>query len=62
MELTDPAKLKAQKTYDAAKDLFDARPLGFWARYGERTIAWLQLKPGATVLRRRRISSSASAP
>jgi len=50
MELIDPAKLKAQKTYDAAADLFDARPLGFWARYGERTVARLQLKPGATVL------------
>jgi ubiquinone/menaquinone biosynthesis C-methylase UbiE len=50
MELTDPAKLKAQKTYDAAADLFDARPLGFWARYGERTVERLQLNPGATVL------------
>lgn len=50
MELTDPAKLKAQKTYDAAADRFDARPLGFWARYGERTVARLGLKPGATVL------------
>ena len=45
MELTDPAKLKAQKTYDAAADLFDARPLAFWARHGERTVAhvvWLE--------------------
>jgi ubiquinone/menaquinone biosynthesis C-methylase UbiE len=50
MEPTDPAKIKAQKTYDAAADLFDARPLGFWARYGERTVARLQLEPGATVL------------
>jgi ubiquinone/menaquinone biosynthesis C-methylase UbiE len=50
MELTDPAKLKAQKTFDAAADLFDGRPLGFWARYGERTVARLKLKPGATVL------------
>ncbi len=50
MEVSDPAKLKAQKTYDAAADLFDARPLGFWARYGERTIERLHLKPGATVL------------
>ncbi len=50
MELSDPAKLKAQKTYDAAADLFEARPLGFWARYGERTIERLHLKPGATVL------------
>ena len=50
MELSDPAKLKAQKTYDAASDLFDARPLGFWARYGERTVARLALTPGASVL------------
>jgi ubiquinone/menaquinone biosynthesis C-methylase UbiE len=50
MELSDPAKLKAQKTYDAAADVFDARPLGFWARYGERTIERLRLKPSATVL------------
>src|SRR5262245_46570771 len=50
MNLTDPIKLKAQKTYDAAADLFDARPLGFWARYGERTVSRLRLAPGATVL------------
>ena len=50
MELTDPAKLKAQKTYNAAADLFDAHPLGFWARYGERTVARLHLNDGATVL------------
>jgi ubiquinone/menaquinone biosynthesis C-methylase UbiE len=50
VDLTDPAKLKAQRTYDAAADAFDASPLGFWARYGERTVARLQLKPGARVL------------
>lgn len=50
MELTDPIKLKAQKTYNAAADLYDARPLGFWARYGERTVARLHLKHGATAL------------
>lgn len=50
MELTDLAKLKAQKTYDTAADLFDAHPLGFWARYGEHTVVRLRLKPGATVL------------
>jgi hypothetical protein len=31
VDLSDPAKLKAQRTYDAAADAFDARPLGFWA-------------------------------
>jgi ubiquinone/menaquinone biosynthesis C-methylase UbiE len=50
VDLTDPAKLKAERTYDAAADAFDARPLGFWERYGERTVARLRLKPGATVL------------
>src|SRR5262245_36078364 len=50
MELTDPAKLKAQQTYDAAAELFDAPPLGFWARYGRRTVDRLHLKPSATVL------------
>jgi ubiquinone/menaquinone biosynthesis C-methylase UbiE len=50
VDLTDPAKLKAQRTYDAAADAFDARPLGFWERYGERTVARLRLKPGASVL------------
>ncbi len=50
MNLTDPAKLKAQKTYDSASDYFDARPLGFWARYGQRTVERLVLPPGARVL------------
>ena len=50
MHLTDPAKLKAQKTYDSASDYFDARPLGFWARCGERTVERLALPAGARVL------------
>lgn len=50
MDLTDPAKLKAQKTYNLAADCFDAQPLGFWARYGRRTVARLELRPGARVL------------
>ncbi len=50
MNLPDPAKLKAQKTYDLASDYFDARPLGFWARYGERTVERLALPAGAKVL------------
>ncbi len=50
MNLADPAKLKAQKTYNLASDFFDARPLGFWARYGRRTVERLALRPGARVL------------
>jgi ubiquinone/menaquinone biosynthesis C-methylase UbiE len=46
----DPAQLKAQKTYNLASDFFDAPPLGFWARYGRRTVERLALKPGARVL------------
>jgi ubiquinone/menaquinone biosynthesis C-methylase UbiE len=50
LKLTDPAKLKAQKTYDLASDYFDDRPLGFWARYGRRTVERLALPLGARVL------------
>lgn len=50
MNLTDPAKLKAQTTYNLAADCFDARPLGFWARYGQRTVARLELRTGDRVL------------
>jgi ubiquinone/menaquinone biosynthesis C-methylase UbiE len=46
----DPVKLKAQKTYNLASDYFDASPLGFWVRYGWRTVERLALKPGARVL------------
>ncbi len=50
MKLTDPGKRKAQQTYDSASDYFDARPLGFWARYGQRTVERLELHTGARVL------------
>ena len=46
----DAAKLKAEKTYNAASDNFDAEPLAFWDRYGRRTIERLGLQPGARVL------------
>lgn len=51
--MSDPleaAKLKAEKAYNAAADYFDAEPLGFWARYGRRTVERLRLRPGARVL------------
>ncbi len=43
MNLTDPAKRKAQQNYDSAANNFAARPLGFWARYGQRTVERLDL-------------------
>ncbi len=41
---------RAIATYNAAADTFDAAPLSFWSRYGQRTIARLQLQPGDRVL------------
>jgi ubiquinone/menaquinone biosynthesis C-methylase UbiE len=51
--MSDPlaaAKLKAETAYNAAADYFDAEPLGFWRRYGQRTIERLRLRRGARVL------------
>jgi 2-polyprenyl-3-methyl-5-hydroxy-6-metoxy-1,4-benzoquinol methylase len=48
--ITEPAKLRAATTYNAASDHFDDEPLGFWKRYGERTIERLALRSGARVL------------
>ena len=45
--MSDPlaaAKLKAETAYNAAADNFDAEPLGFWARYGRRTVERLRLR------------------
>ena len=36
--VNDPAKLKAEATYNAAVDHFDDGPLAFWDRYGRRTV------------------------
>src|SRR4029079_17872963 len=49
-KITEPAKLKAATTYNAAADHFDDGPLAFWDRYGQRTIEQLRLKPGSIVL------------
>jgi ubiquinone/menaquinone biosynthesis C-methylase UbiE len=46
----EPAKLKAEKTYNAAVDYFDAEPLAFWDRYGRRTVERMALRRGASVL------------
>jgi ubiquinone/menaquinone biosynthesis C-methylase UbiE len=48
--ITEPAKLRAATTYNAASDHFDDAPLGFWKRYGERTVERLALRSGARVL------------
>jgi SAM-dependent methyltransferase len=48
--ITEPAKLRAATTYNAASDHFDDEPLGFWKRYGERTVERLALRSGARVL------------
>lgn len=44
------AKLKVEKTFNAAADHFDAEPLAFWDRCGRRTIERLSLGHGARVL------------
>jgi ubiquinone/menaquinone biosynthesis C-methylase UbiE len=46
----DEAIARAVKTYNAAADTFDAAPLSFWSRYGQRTIDHLNLQPGDQVL------------
>jgi len=49
-KITEPAKLKAATTYNAAADHFDDAPLAFWGRYGRGTIDRLRLKQGSRVL------------
>jgi len=48
--VNDPAKLKAEATYNAAADHFEDGPLAFWDRYGRRTVERLSLAPGSSVL------------
>jgi len=47
---SEPSKLKAETTYNAAADHFDDGPLAFWDRYGRRTVEQLHLLPGSSVL------------
>src|SRR3954453_11143744 len=49
-KITEPAKLKAATTYNAAADHFDDGPLAFWDRYGRETVERLRLKPGSVIL------------
>lgn len=46
----DPIKIRTQSTYNAASDHFDDTPLGFWDRYGRRTVERLRLASGSRVL------------
>jgi ubiquinone/menaquinone biosynthesis C-methylase UbiE len=46
----DVAIARAIATYNSAADSFDAAPLSFWSRYGQRTIDRLELQPGDKVL------------
>jgi hypothetical protein len=48
--ISEPSKLKAEMTYNAAADHFDDGPLAFWDRYGRRTVEKLSLLPGSSVL------------
>jgi ubiquinone/menaquinone biosynthesis C-methylase UbiE len=48
--ISEPNKLRAETTYNAAADHFDDGPLAFWDRYGRRTVKKLSLAPGASVL------------
>jgi len=50
MDSVNAAKIKAEKTYNSAADYFDAKPLSFWERYGNRTVERLNLQPGMEVL------------
>lgn len=49
-EELEAARLKAEATYNAAADSFDAEPLAFWDRAGRGAVARLELRPGERVL------------
>jgi ubiquinone/menaquinone biosynthesis C-methylase UbiE len=49
-DTTPNAKDRAQAAYNAASDHYQDTPLGFWDRYGRRTVERLNLTPGFIVL------------
>ena len=49
-DVSNSARQKAAATYNAAADHFDDGPLGFWDRYGRRTVERLSLRSGSAVL------------
>lgn len=50
MATSQDVEIKAAATYNAASDFYDHAANSFWNRFGQRTIARLALKPGASVL------------
>jgi ubiquinone/menaquinone biosynthesis C-methylase UbiE len=48
--MTDDARARVTRAYDAAADRYDDPANAFWARFGARTIDCLSLKPGDRVL------------
>lgn len=50
MNTINEAKRRAADTYNSASDHFDDRPLGFWDRYGTKTVRRLSLKTGMRIL------------
>lgn len=50
MSELDDARARARAAYNAASDHYDDEPLGFWSRYGTRTVERLSLKRGDRVL------------
>ena len=47
---SEEARITAANVYNAAADHFDDAPLGFWDRYGRKTVERLSLAAGASVL------------
>ena len=47
---SDPLQGGAAATYNAASDFYDAPALSFRDRFGQATVARLELRPGARVL------------
>ncbi len=50
MEQMDTPQARARFAYDAASDTYDHPALGFWDRFGRRTVEYLALHRGAHVL------------
>jgi ubiquinone/menaquinone biosynthesis C-methylase UbiE len=48
--MTEEAKARAVRTYNAAADVYDDPANTFWERFGRRTIERMRLPEGATVL------------
>ena len=46
----EAAKVKAETTYNATADTFEADPLRFWVRIGQRTVQRMDLSNGGRVL------------